>query len=208
MPDLLIGWSLIRNYCHFNDSCLLLFFPLLRYKCMTIPHWCFCHTVRPTHFYFCDPRPALHSRRASWMVQKLHVRCPASLDPAAKERRGSCVKVVDHMAMPSHSGGPCEPTAAQRSETLLVRFFRHCRRSLAHSLQSSFAIGINQKGSRLYSYIRGLHGRAFLQVVFSNLFITLAPTQWRIKLPYFLKLYNKNICVEVYTGILVNSNLF
>ena len=52
-------------------------------------HSCFCQTVCSIHFCFCAPRPALHSRRASWMVQKLHVRCPASPEPAVEERRGS-----------------------------------------------------------------------------------------------------------------------
>ena len=39
----------------------------------------------------------------------------------------------------------------------------------------------------LYNYVRGLRGGAVWQVAFPNLFITLAPAEWRFPLPYFLQ---------------------
>ena len=50
----------------------------------------------------------------------------------------------------------------------------------------------------LYNYVRGLRGGAVWQVAFPNLFITLAPAEWRITLPYFLEPYKKNICAGAY----------
>ena len=50
----------------------------------------------------------------------------------------------------------------------------------------------------LYNYVRGLRGGAVWQVAFPNLFITLAPAEWRIPLPYFLEPYKKNICAGAY----------
>ena len=48
------------------------------------------------------------------------------------------------------------------------------------------------------NYVRGLRGGAVWQVAFPNLFITLAPAEWRIPLPYFLEPYKKNICAGAY----------
>ena len=50
----------------------------------------------------------------------------------------------------------------------------------------------------LYNYVRGLRGGAVWQVAFPNLFITLAPAEWRFPLPYFLQPYKKNICAGSY----------
>ena len=50
----------------------------------------------------------------------------------------------------------------------------------------------------LYNYVRGLRGGAVWQVAFPNLFITLAPAEWRFPLPYFLHPYKKNICAGSY----------
>ena len=50
----------------------------------------------------------------------------------------------------------------------------------------------------LYNYVRGLRGGAVWQVAFPNLFVTLAPAEWRITLPYFLQPYMKNICAGSY----------
>ena len=49
-----------------------------------------------------------------------------------------------------------------------------------------------------YNYVRGLRGGAVWQVAFPNLFITLAPAEWRISLPYFLEPCKKNICAGSY----------
>ena len=50
----------------------------------------------------------------------------------------------------------------------------------------------------LYHYVRGLRGGAVWQVAFPNLFITLAPAEWKFPLPYFLEPYKKNVCAGSY----------
>ena len=50
----------------------------------------------------------------------------------------------------------------------------------------------------LFHYVRGLRGGGVWQVAFPNLFITLAPAEWKFPLPYFLEPYKKNICAGSY----------
>ena len=50
----------------------------------------------------------------------------------------------------------------------------------------------------LFHYVRGLRGGAVWQVAFPNLFITLAPAEWKFPLTYFLVPYKKNICAGSY----------